>query len=389
MACLDGDNECFMHRRVSFFVVMIVAFAIFSLFGGGRVVPKDSRSLSLEHAVGQMLMVGFRGYVVDDEVDEMLDTVRPGGVVLFDRDPLDGEEGKNIQSPKQVRFLTRSLQRRSSVPLFVSVDSEGGRVNRLKERYGFSVSVPSARELGSGPVSNTSMIARDLAKQIAWSGINWNLAPVVDVDVDPASPAIGAFERSFSADASVVVEHASAFVDSFRSVGVLTTLKHFPGHGSASGDTHLGVVDVTHTYRVRELDPYRAFVSAGYDGPIMTAHIVNRTLDPSGVPATLSSAIVTGLLREEIGFTGIIVSDDMQMGAIVEVYGLEDAVVRAVVAGVDMIFLGNQIGDYDIDSVYRVRDALVRAVHDGVISEDQIYSSVDRILNAKRQVRVW
>ena len=350
-------------------------------------IPESAEALSLEEAVGQMLMVGFRGYSLTENVEALLNDVRPGGVVLFDYDAASkGEIERNIESPKQLLALTEELQSASSIPLFVGADAEGGLVNRLKEKYGFTAVVPSAAELGSGAVAETERVAAELAAEFKEAGLNWNFAPVVDVNVDHESPAIGKLGRSFSEDPDVVSEHATAFAEGFRRHGVIPTLKHFPGHGSASGDTHLGVTDVTKTYQKEtELAPYETLISGGYDDPVMTAHIVNRSLDASGRPGTLSEEIIDGLLRERLGFNGVIISDDMQMGAIVEEYGLAEAAVEAVRAGVDVVLLANQAGDYNLRSVYEVRNAILEAVEDGTLAEERIYESAERILALKRE----
>lgn len=351
--------------------------------GGGSAA--GAGGWSTEQAVGQMLMVGFRGLDLDEATAQMLDDVQPGGVILFDRDgPSGGEMPRNIASPQQLRNLTAQLQDSAAIPYFIAIDAEGGYVNRLKEKYGFGVKVPTARTLGGQSPEHTGAIADDLAQQLADLGINWNLAPVVDVDIDPTSPAIGKWERAFSADPAVVAAHAGAFAAAHRQRGVIPALKHFPGHGSAAGDTHLGVTDITATYQqAAELRPYRELIAGGYDDAIMTAHIVNRNLDPAGRPATLSPDIMTGLLRDELGFAGVIISDDMQMGAIVAEYGPEEAAIAAINAGVDIVLLANQQGDYDTGRVYRVRDAIVQAVADGRIAEGRIREAAERIRRLK------
>ncbi len=345
----------------------------------------DDLGTSIEEAVGQMLMIGFRGDVLDRDIAALLRDIQPGGVVLFDYDlPSKGEMVRNITSPRQLRALTSALQ--GIAPYFIAVDAEGGYVNRLKNKYGFAVSVPSVQALGRKSLGRTKRVADALARELKEMGINWNFAPVVDVNIDPKSPAIGAIERSFSDVPRAVVAHANAFVKAHREQQVIPTLKHFPGHGSAAGDTHLGVTDVTETYRhTKELLPYQKFIQNGYEDPILTAHIVNRKLDKSGRPATLSHDIMTKLLRNEIGFDGVVISDDMQMGAIVEAYGLTEAVVGAVKAGVDMILLANQIGEYNIEQVYDVKNAIVQAVADGVVGEDRICESFDRIQRLKQR----
>ncbi len=345
----------------------------------------DDLGTSIEEAVGQMLMIGFRGDVLYGDIVALLRDIQPGGVVLFDYDlPSKGEVVRNITSPRQLRRLTSALQDIASY--FIAVDAEGGYVNRLKEEYEFSVSVPSAQELGRQSPGKTKKVADALARELKDLGINWNFAPVVDVNIDPKSPAIGAIERSFSDVPRAVVAHANVFIMAHQEQQVIPTLKHFPGHGSAAGDTHLGVTDVTQTYRrAKELLPYQKFIQKGYDDPILTAHIVNRRLDKSGRPATLSYDIMTRLLRYEMGFDGVVISDDMQMGAIVEAYGLTEAVVEAIKAGVDMILLANQIGEYNIEQVYEVKKAIVQAVADGVVGEDRICESFNRIQKLKQR----
>ena len=342
---------------------------------------------ALEEAVGQMLMIGFRGDVLDEDIAAILRDIQPGGVVLFDYDlQSKGEVVRNITSPRQLRTLTSALQDIATVPYFIAVDAEGGYVNRLKKKYGFAVSVPSAQKLGRKSPGRTKKVADALARELKDMGINWNFAPVVDVNIDPKSPAIGAIERSFSDVPRTVIAHANAFINAHRAHQVIPTLKHFPGHGSAASDTHLGVTDVTETYRrAKELLPYQKFIQKGYDDPIITAHIVNRKLDKSGKPATLSHDIMTKLLRYEMSFDGVIISDDMQMGAIVEAYGLTEAVVEAIKAGVDMILIANQIGEYNIEQVYDVKNAIVQAVADGVVEEDRICESFNRIQRLKQR----
>ena len=352
--------------------------------------PESASELSLEDAVGQVMMIGFRGYSLDGEVEALLSGIRPGGVVLFDYDgPSKGEIERNIQSPEQLRALTEELQNTSIIPLFVAIDAEGGLVNRLKEKYGFPLVVPSAAELGEGSVAETKRIASELAAEFKEAGLNWNFAPVVDVNVNPDSPAIGKLGRAFSSDPEVTSAHALAFIEGLRQHGVISTLKHFPGHGSAGGDTHLGVTDVTETYmQETELAPYETLIAGGYADGIMTAHIVNRSLDATGRPGTLSHPIITELLRERLGFEGVIISDDMQMGAIVKEYGLAEAAVAALQAGVDMILLANQAGEYDLGRVHEVRDAIIAAVEDGSILTERIYEAAGRILALKKRYRI-
>ena len=315
--------------------------------GGGqdgslRQVRSSEERPALERKIGQMVLVGFRGMSVDEAgpVVEQIRAGQVGGVVLFDRDVLNGEPVRNIRSLDQVRALVNGLRQAAGEALLVTVDQEGGRVRRLKEQYGFP-STASQRELTQRGVVATREQAAQTARTLSQLGINVNLAPVVDLDVNPASPAIGALGRSFSADAQVVSEHARVVIEGHHERGVLTAVKHFPGHGSAAADSHRGFVDVSATWSEAELDPYRALIHGGMVDMVMTAHVFNRNLDPKW-PATLSPSTITGLLRQRLGFSGVVIADDMQMGAIAEHYGLETALRQAIVAGVDIITFANK-----------------------------------------------
>lgn len=342
---------------------------------------------ALADKIGDLVMVGFRGAALEDPdpILQQVESGQVGGVVLFDFDVATGSS-RNVESPEQVRSLVAQLQEAAPSPLLVAIDQEGGRVSRLKERYGFPATL-SQQELGERQsLELTASQARRTAEVLADVGINLNLAPVVDVNVDPASPAIGALGRSFSGDAAVVTDHARAVIEAHSDAGVLTAVKHFPGHGSAPGDTHLGFVDVTDTWSPAELVPYRALVSEGSVDAVMTAHVVNGQLDRHW-PATLSPATVTGVLRKELGFQGVVVSDDLQMGAIADHYGLETAVRQALVAGVDiLLFANNNPRAYEPDIAPRVVASVEALVRDGVLTEERIDESVQRVRALKRQL---
>lgn len=352
------------------FVLQASAFAA----GGGR--PE------LRAMLGQMLLVGFRGAELSDDASILRDIRQHdlGGVILFDRDVQLRTAGRNIQSPAQVRALTAALQAAARTSLFIAVDQEGGRVRRLREEAGFPFS-PSARAMGQGSPDATRQEGERIGRLLAGLGINLDFAPVADVDVNPASPAIGALERSFSADPETVAAHAGAFSRGLLSQGVLPCLKHFPGHGSAMADSHLGLTDISRTWSPAELIPYERLIPLGASPLIMCGHLYLERFDADH-PATLSPAVLTGLLRERLGFTGVIVSDDMQMRAITAHNGLEEAVLRAVEAGVDILVFGNNL-DYDPDIVPKAVDILVRGVDSGRLSRQRIEASFDRIRKAK------
>ena len=326
-----------------------------------------------------MVLVGFRGRTAA-EAEPTLRTIADGhigGVVLFSRDQLTGEP-RNIESPEQLATLTADLQAASKRwPLLVAVDQEGGQVARLGPAFGFPAT-RSAAELGAlHDLDVTRAEARAIASTLVAAGITLNLAPVVDLAVNPTNPIIAAVGRSYGADPARVIAQAGAFIEAHHELGVRCTLKHFPGHGSSTGDTHLGVVDVTDTWTAVELEPFRALIANGLADAVLTAHVFNSHLDPDH-PATLSRATVDGILRAEMGFEGAVLSDDLQMGAIRDAYGFDEAVALAIEAGIDLLVVANQLV-YEPDVADRMVDLIVRLVTSGRISEDRIDESVARI----------
>jgi len=338
-----------------------------------------SSDTSLETKIGGMLMVGFRGLRVTDEhliVGDIRDR-HLGSVVLFDYDVPSKTAVRNVQSPEQMKVLVDGLQAASAIPLLVAIDQEGGRVRRLKEEHGFPPAF-SAQHMGAADdLDLTREQATVTAQMLAELGINLNLAPVVDLNINPDNPVMGGRERSFSADPEVVTRHALEFIRAHHEQGVLCTLKHFPGHGSSSDDSHLGLADVTNTWSRVELAPYRDLIEAGVADAIMTAHVFHADLDPE-YPATLSGAILTGILREELGYDGVVISDDVQMRAIADHYGFETAVRAMIEAGVDIISIANN-SVYEEDVVARTVALIVRLMEEGRVCEARIEESYRRI----------
>jgi beta-N-acetylhexosaminidase len=341
--------------------------------------------------IGQMLLVGFRGTTAETAT-QALDDIRArslGGVVLFSTDQPSGNPVRNILSPAQLAELTAALQAAAAeseagLPLIVSVDEEGGLVARLDPAHGFPAT-ESAAALGErDDADHTRAAGRRIATTLRDVGINLNLAPVVDLDINPDNPIIGALDRSFGADPDLVVRQARAFVRGHQQAGVLTTLKHFPGHGSSTADSHLGVVDVSDTWSPIELQPYRQLIPAGLADSILTAHVFNAQLDAEH-PATLSSATIGGLLRGELGYEGVVISDDMQMGAIRQAYGYEDAVRLALLAGVDMLTIANQ-QVFEPRVVERTIEIVMGLVADGRLTEARIDESWRRITALKARL---
>ncbi|TRW43131.1 glycoside hydrolase family 3 protein [Georgenia yuyongxinii] len=329
--------------------------------------------------VGQMLLLGFRGTTLEPTNPVVADLERHlGGVVLFSRDVPSGSATRNITSPAQVAALTAALRAQADPPLLVTTDQEGGRVARLGPEHGFPATRSAAQLGGLGDPAATRAAAAKMARTLRAAGVNLNLAPVVDVNVNPTNPIIGALGRSFSADPDVVAEQAAAFVRGHHDEGVLTTLKHFPGHGSSRADTHAGFVDVTGTWSEAELVPYRSLIGQGLADAVMVAHVFNATLDADH-PASLSAATITGLLREELGFDGVVMSDDLQMGAITQQWSFDEAIHLAVQAGTDLLTFSNNLETFEPDLGARAHATLLDLVGRGEIDEARIAASYERI----------
>lgn len=371
--------------------ILLIAMAI-GLLGCGNQSTQNTPSIqstpteeyTLEDNIGMMLLVGFRGTEIDyDKNIEIISALRDyhvGSVILFDYDVPTGTRGRNIKSAEQLKRLCEQL--RSFNPhLLIGIDQEGGYVSRLSTRYGFPA-IPSAQKCAAKGDDTVRHYADLTGQMLEDLGINLDFAPVADVNVNPRCPVIGGIERSFSSDPAVVRRCCLIWGEELFKHHVISCWKHFPGHGSASGDTHKGLVDVTATWQPKELDPYR-HGDSGMDRRmpftmVMTAHVINRKLDPSGLPASLSPKM-TSYLRDTLDFNGIIVTDDLAMGAIVSQYSFEQAVRMAVLAGADLLCLSNNGGTYDVNIVPRAVKVIKQMVENGEISEERIKESADRV----------
>jgi beta-N-acetylhexosaminidase len=282
-----------------------------------------------------------------------------------------------VDSPEQVTRLIADI--RALAPereVIVAIDQEGGVVTRLAQKYGFGPLVSEATIGEQGDVA-VRIWAGGLAATLAAVDINLNFAPVVDLNVNPTNPAIGALGRAFSADAAIVTRDAAIELEEHRAVRIRTALKHFPGLGSATVNTDFGVADVTDTWTRVELEPYRGLLAAGLVDMVMAGHLINGQLDPNA-PASLSRAIVTDLLRGELGWDGVVVTDDMQAAAITETFGADDAVTLAIDAGCDLLVFANQ-QVYDPERMVEVIDLVERRVGEGRLSDERIDASVARL----------
>ena len=321
-------------------------------------------------------MVGFRGFRLapDDPIRDAL-ALGLGGVILFDQDK--ETITRNIQSPDQLADLVASLRELAPGNLIVAIDQEGGRVSRLKPAYGFPATRSQADVGATGNPDEAFDSGRDMAETMAALGIDLNLAPVVDLNVNPRNPAIGALERSFSADSTVVGDMASAEILGLHEFGVRAAIKHFPGLGSAAANTDFDHADVTATWTVAELEPYETLIEAGLPDAVMTGHMINDRFDP-GVPASLSVATVDGLLRGQLGWDGAVITDDLGAEAIAATYAQEEALALAIEAGNDLLLFANQ-AHFVADLAVTLIETIAGLVESGRIAESRLDEAIDRL----------
>ncbi len=355
-------------RKTGFVLTLI--FIVVHSFGQ----PVDS----LDIKIGQMILIGVPKAELDTLVLEEVRTGKVGALIFFE---------KNIPNRPNafasVKKMTWTYQNAAPIPLFICIDQEGGKVNRLKEKYGFTRSITAASIGKYGSMDSVRFYAEATAATLAGLGINVNFAPTVDLAINKENTVIVKPERSYSSNADSVVLLAREVIKEHRKFGIVTALKHFPGHGSSKEDTHFGVADVTNTWSERELEPFKKLIKEGYADGVMTSHIVNKKLDASGLPGTLSKAILDGILRKKLGYNGVVFSDDMQMHAISKNYGLEETVRLAINAGVDIMCFSNNIQGSDVRTVDIVHAMIRQMVTKGEITPKRIDESYRRIIQLK------
>lgn len=331
--------------------------------------------LSLEQRVAQLFMVNLYGAGLTEAGRDFLMRYQPGGVVLL---------GENISTPDAVTRLTNSYQQTikdaGGIPLLVSVDQEGGPISHLQD--GFTTFPTSELLTAAGDADLAHATGAAIADELSAVGVNMDLAPIADLETNPNNPII--VRRSFGSDPVLVSPMVAAFIEGMQGAGVISTAKHFPGHGESSTDSHTGlpVINLTRERLEQvELAPFRAAIDSGV-GAIMVAHIWYPALESQpDLPASLSANVVTGLLRDELGYDGIIMTDALDMDAIDTTYNYSDAVLQAVEAGVDLVIAAH----ISLDAQQQAIQALIDAVHAGTISEERINESARRILTAKAQ----
>lgn len=334
----------------------------------------------LDIKIGQMILIGMPKAELDPLVLDEVKKGKVGALIFFE---------KNIPNKPNafasVKGMTWTYQKAAPIPLFICIDQEGGKVNRLKEKYGFTKSVTAAALGKSKSLDSVRFYADATAATLAGLGFNVNFAPCVDLAITQ-NAVIYKPERAYSANEDTVAMMAKEVVKMHRKYGVLTSLKHFPGHGSSMEDTHFGVADVTTTWNERELKPYKTLLDSGYVDAVMTSHIVNKNLDAKGYPGTLSQDILDGILRKSLGFNGVVFSDDMQMHAISKNFGLEESIRLAINAGVDVMCFSNNIAGSDERTVDKVHAIIKKLVQSGQISPARIDESFQRILQLKARM---
>ena len=346
--------------------------------------------ISLRKKIGQLLIMGFSGTEINEKspVAQWLMDDGLGGVLVFDKDLSTGSYGKNLINKNQIKLLLQQLNfysRKSfdTHPLLTAIDYEGGAVDRLTK----IVDCPAtSKAIDLTPLTQEALVEQitTMAITLKSLGFNLNFAPVVDLGLNVEEGIIGRLGRSFSDKPEEVARVARTFVDIFSYHDIACSYKHFPGHGSAVGDTHEGFVDVTDSYQPKELEPYRLLLR-DQDKPvmIMTAHVINRNLDDEGLPATLSYKILTGLLRKTMSYEGVIISDDLQMQAIADHYSMEEALCLTFNAGADMVIYGNQLGSHTAPEIIDCIEQLVLA---NKIAPERIDEAYKRVLCLKQQI---
>ncbi len=306
---------------------------------GAFVFPIPVLAQSLDQMAGQMIVVGFAGDGADDK-----------SVAALRAEIADGTLGgvmylkTNVSSLKAVQAMNAAFRAASpDLPPFLTLDQEGGAVERLTEDVGFT-EIPNAERIAAANTpEGAGRIYGDMAAKIADLGFTVNFGPVVDLNLNPNNQIIAKYGRAFGTTAKTVIPYAEAFVEAHHRAGVLTALKHFPGHGSSTADSHEGFVDISRTWQEAELMPYKALIGAGLADFVMVGHLYHSSYSggDTRLPASLSPDWITGVLRDQLGYDGVVISDDLEMGAIREHFDLKETVTRAVRAGMDVLLFSN------------------------------------------------
>lgn len=347
-------------------------------------VPAHPReqAASLDAMIGQMLLIGFHGSSPGGKdarrIASQIAKGQIGGVILMDR---------NIRSPRQVRALTSKFHS-TGHPLtpIISVDQEGGLVQRLSAKKGFKA-YPTARTVARlYTPEKARRIYKSMAQELAKAGFNLNYGPVLDLNLNRRNPVIGRLGRSYGADPERVVAYARAFISAHREAKVLTSVKHFPGHGSSWTDSHKRFVDLTKTWKDIEMEPYRALARDGAIDTLMVGHLYHPAFSTNQrLPATLTSTAIEGWVRGQLGFQGVVITDDLEMGAIRRYHNLQTTLIKAVQGGNDILMFS--AAGADPKFVSKATQILRDAVNDGTIPRKRVTQAYARIKSLKQRFR--
>lgn len=369
-------------RTLTIPVLVLAAFTALS-----APAHAGTHTRNLDAMIGQMLLVGFQGSAPEGKavrrITRQIATGQIGGVILMDR---------NIRSPAQVRAMNaKFLNTGHPLPPIISVDQEGGRVQRLSRKKGFR-GFPTAQTIARLYTPDKARrIYKSLAQELAGAGFNLNYGPVVDLNLNRRNPVIGRLGRSYGADPKRVTAFAQAFISAHREANVLTSVKHFPGHGSSFADSHKRFVDLTKTWKEVELEPYRMLARKGAIDTIMVGHLYHPALSGDRrLPATLTPTAIEGWIRRKIGFQGVVITDDLEMGAIRKYYNLRTTLIKAVQSGNDILMFSSSGSDPKF--VPKVTRILREAVLDGTIARGRIEEAYARIRTLKQRLRpnaIW
>ena len=332
------------------------------------------KSMNLDEKIGQLLIVGFDGYEINENIENLIKENHVCGVILF---------GNNIKSAEQTIKLTNSLKSINSnnkIPLFISVDEEGGRVSRMPSEFR---KIPSSGYIGNQNNENLSYnVGKVISKELKFLGFNMNFAPVLDINSNPQNPVIG--DRSFGSNKDLVTKLGIKTMEGLKDGNIIPVVKHFPGHGDTSVDSHVGLPLVNHDMkRLKEFEliPFKEAINNNAD-VVMISHILLPKIDTE-FPATMSKTIIRDILRKDLKFNGVVITDDMTMGAITNNYNISNACIKSINAGADIILVC-----HEYDNEVKVIHSIKEAVKDKTMSEKRINESVYKILKLKEKYKI-
>jgi beta-N-acetylhexosaminidase len=360
-----------MNRKATLLVFIVLTISLTAL----------AQKATLDEKIGQMILMGFPKGEVDPILLKGIQSGMVGNIIYFE---------KNLPAQNTiatVQKMNKQYQSAAKIPLLISIDQEGGRVNRMKTKYGFPKSVTATYLGKTKSLDSARFYAGATAMAMKNVGFNINFAPCVDLALNPRNTVIVKVERSFSKNADTVALFATEVVKEHRKQRILTALKHFPGHGSSLADTHFGAADVTNTWSDVEIKPYQIMLAKGNVDAIMSSHIVNSNLDPQGLPGTLSKRMIDSLLRKKLEFNGVVFSDDMQMKAVAANFSREQMIKLAINAGVDILCFSNNVPANEQVTYEELHSIIKKLISGGEISEARITESYNRVMALKRKLK--